>query len=145
MSPAVVLLVLRLLSALLLLAFLAAIAWLIYRDLQAAAAEVVAHQQQHGLLRLLGEKNGMAEETDTVFPLLTVTSLGRAANNTIVLDDNYASSEHVLVTRRGQHWWLEDLGSRNGTLLNDAPVEGATVVSAGDVITIGDTRLKIEL
>jgi pSer/pThr/pTyr-binding forkhead associated (FHA) protein len=45
---------------------------------------------------------------------------------------------------RGQQWWLEDLNSRNGTLLNDVPLHEATVVSPGDIITIGSTHLKIE-
>nr|MBP6804905.1 FHA domain-containing protein [Chloroflexota bacterium] len=41
--------------------------------------------------------------------------------------------------------WLEDLGSRNGTLLNGAPLVETAVISAGDVITIGGTDLKVEL
>jgi hypothetical protein len=141
MSLPITLLMLRLVGALLLLGFLGLLAWLIYRDLQATTDEVAAREQQHGFLHALG--NG---PTDPLrYPLLTVTSIGRAAHNTIVLEDNFASAEHALLARRGQQWWLEDLGSRNGTLLNDTPLHGASVVSAGDVITIGDTRLKIEL
>jgi hypothetical protein len=143
MSLPVILLLLRLIGALLLLAFLGYLAWLMARDLRATTDEVAARQQQHGFLRVLSD--GAPTDDNERYPLLTVTSLGRSAHNTIVLEDDYASAEHALVTRRGQQWWLEDLGSRNGTLLNDAPLHGATVVSAGDVITIGDTRLKIEL
>ena len=81
---------------------------------------------------------------DTLFPLSSVTSLGRSGGNTIVIDDSYASSEHALITLRGEQWWLEDLGSRNGTSLNDLPVNEAIVLSQGDIITIGDTQLKFE-
>ena len=50
----------------------------------------------------------------------------------------------LLAWRDGQ-WWLEDLGSRNGTVLNDAPLSDPTVISAGDVLTIGGVQLKLEL
>jgi pSer/pThr/pTyr-binding forkhead associated (FHA) protein len=81
---------------------------------------------------------------DTVFPLLPVTSIGRSAGNTIVLVDGYSSSEHALISRRNGQWYLQDQGSRNGTLLNDVPVADTAVVSAGDIIAIGGTRLKVE-
>jgi len=144
MELPVLLFILRLLSALLLLAFLGLIAWLIHQDLKATAAAAASQNRQHGLLRI------MANEADAgsigmTFPLLPVTSIGRSSSNNVVLDDSYASGEHALITRRGEHWWVEDLGSRNGMLLNDIPLQGAAVVTAGDVLTIGGTKLKIEI
>jgi pSer/pThr/pTyr-binding forkhead associated (FHA) protein len=49
-----------------------------------------------------------------------------------------------LLSLRGSQWWLEDLNSRNGTLLNDSPLETPTVVTMGDVVTIGNTQFKLE-
>ena len=74
-----------------------------------------------------------------------MTSIGRSSNNVIVLDDGYTSGQHSLITRRGKLWWLEDLASRNGTLLNDAVLTETAVLSTGDVITIGNIKLKLEL
>lgn len=144
MTSEVMLFLLRLLGALLLLGFLGVIAWLIYRDLRTTAA-VLAEQERHqGHLRVIAAENGNLA-VDALLPLLPVTSIGRASSNTIVLDDHYASSEHVLITRRSGQWWLEDLNSRNGTLLNEVTLQGAAaVVSAGDIITIGNTQLKVE-
>jgi hypothetical protein len=144
MSPPEILLLLRLLSAALLLAFLGTIAWLIYHDMKITAAELSDRQRQYGYLRVIGNESD-APPVGTLFPLLPMTSIGRAPSNTIVLDHGYTSAEHALLTRRGRQWWLEDLGSRNGTLLNESPLEEAAVVSAGDTITIGDVKLKIEL
>ena len=62
----------------------------------------------------------------------------------MVLNNGYASGEHALLSWRGGQWWLEDLGSRNGTLLNEAPLTDTAVVSAGDVISVGGTQLKLE-
>jgi len=137
------LLALRLLSAALLLGFLGLMAWLIYQDLRLTAVALEHQHRPQGHLRVVSsEKESLAVET--LFPLLPITSIGRSTNSTIVLDDGYVSGEHALIIQRGRQWWVEDLGSRNGTLLNDMPLTEAAVVSAGDIITIGNIQLKIE-
>jgi pSer/pThr/pTyr-binding forkhead associated (FHA) protein len=50
-----------------------------------------------------------------------------------------------LLSWKEEQWWLEDQGSRNGTLLNGTRIVDPTVVSTGDVIGIGRTELKLEL
>ena len=144
MTAPVILFLIRLLSALLLLGFLGTIAWLIYQDTRLAATMMSQQAEPLGYLRVT--QDGSSSLTvGTLYPLLPLTTIGRAANSTVVIDNNYTSGEHALLTRRGGQWWLEDLGSRNGTLLNSLPLQEAVVVSAGDLITIGDTQLKIEL
>lgn len=140
MEPALILFLLRLLAALLLLGFLGGIGWLMFRDIRIAQSLVAERERQYGTIRVLDEDEG----SELVYPLLPVTSLGRASSNNIVLGDHYASGEHALLMLRGRQWWLEDLNSRNGTLLNGEPLEEMTIVSPGDIITIGSTRLKLE-
>jgi pSer/pThr/pTyr-binding forkhead associated (FHA) protein len=84
-------------------------------------------------------------EVGAVFPLLPITSFGRAPANTVHLPDSFASSHHALLTLRTGRWWLEDRGSRNGTTLNGQLVESSTVVSAGDLIGVGRVEFKVEL
>ena len=81
----------------------------------------------------------------TTFPLQPITSIGRSPANTILIPDTYASAQHTLLTWREGQWWLEDRGSRNGTVLNDVRINGPTVVSAGDIIGVGRTQLKLEV
>jgi pSer/pThr/pTyr-binding forkhead associated (FHA) protein len=138
MSLPILLLVLRLVGALLLLAFLAFILWLIYLDLRNVARAAAVQDEPYGLLRQLDGDAGL------VFPLAAVTSIGRAPGNNIVLEDDYVSNEHALLMLRGKQWWVEDLNSRNGTLLNGEPLNGATIISAGDVLTVGGSQLKLE-
>jgi len=142
MNQALLLFALRLLSGAILIAFLAVIAWLIYKDLR-LSANAAQYQRTDGHLRVIDSEIG-GLEIDTLIPLYPVTSIGRAQSNTIVIEDSYVSSEHVLITHRGKQWWLEDMGSRNGTLLNDIPLTEPAVLSAGDVIGVGGTRLRVE-
>lgn len=144
MDPALILFILRLLSAALLLAFVGAIGWFIYRDIQLATRSLPEAQRSYGSLRVIATNSANLAEGST-FPILPVTGIGRASSNTIVVDDDYVSSEHALLSLRGSQWWLEDLNSRNGTLLNEVPLETATVVTIGDVVTIGNTQFKLEL
>jgi len=144
MTAELVLLIFRVVSGLLLLAFLGGLAWLIYRDMQITAAAIAEQERPYGRLRIIANE---AENppVNTTYALLPITSIGRAASNTIVLPDGYASAEHALIIRRQGQWWLEDQGSRNGTLLNEVVVQKAGVISAGDVIAVGGTLLKLEL
>lgn len=139
----VLLLALRLLMAVLLYAFLAAVLLMLWRDLQQATVGHEAIRSSGQLVVLRAEDSELAE--GTVFALQPVTSIGRAPTNTITIPDSYASAQHALLTLKEGQWWLEDRDSRNGTLLNSARINEATVVSAGDIIGIGRTELKLEL
>jgi pSer/pThr/pTyr-binding forkhead associated (FHA) protein len=144
MDPLIILFLLRIVAAVLLLGFLGLVAWLIYQDLHLTRAVLAMQQQVTGGLRVVKSESG-EPVVDTVYALRPLTSIGRAKSSTILLDDGYVSSEHVLITQRYGQWWLEDLGSRNGTLLNGAPLVETAVLSAGDIVTIGGTELKVEL
>lgn len=144
MTLELILLIFRALSGLLLLGFLAGIAWLIYRDMQVMTAAIAEQERPYGRLRIIANEAELPV-VNTTYVLLPITSIGRAASNTIVLPDGYASAEHALIIRRQGQWWLEDQGSRNGTLLNDAPVQTSAIISVGDVIAVGGTHLKLEL
>jgi pSer/pThr/pTyr-binding forkhead associated (FHA) protein len=139
----VLLLALRILLTILLYAFLAAVLLILWRDLRQATAdgEITRPGGQLVVLHAPDEKLAVG----VAFPLQPVTSIGRSPINTIPLPDTYASAQHTLLTWREGQWWLEDQDSRNGTLLNDTRIGGPTVVSAGDVIGVGRTKLKLEL
>ncbi len=72
--------------------------------------------------------------------LATVNSLGRHPNNSIQLLDRIVSKEHCIVELRGSRWVLRDLGSLNGTYVNEQRVAGESFLSHGDQIALGNTR-----
>lgn len=70
-------------------------------------------------------------------------TLGRApACSFCVPDDSFVSSTHARVWRRDGQVWVEDLGSTNGTFLNERRLDGPTVIRPGDRLRMGKTVLE---
>jgi hypothetical protein len=79
-----------------------------------------------------------------VYPLTGEVSVGRSPGCSISLpDDTFVSQVHARVFHRGGEWWLEDLGSTNGTYLNDERVRSAVVVRSGDRLQFGQTVTEL--
>ncbi len=79
------------------------------------------------------------------FDLFGGISLGRSADADVRLDDRYASGFHARVFSRGGGYFVEDLNSTNGTLLNSQELHGEAELRPGDVIRIGDTEFRFEV
>ncbi len=145
MSTALILLLLRLVSALLLLALLIALFAIIWREYRALSTHVDTRRRRYGFLAVLRDIDGHTVKTGEKYPLLPLTSMGRAPTNTIPINDTFASGEHALLAMRNGQWWLEDRQSRNGTLLNDLPVTEPMIITDGDIITIGQIKFRLEM
>jgi hypothetical protein len=144
MSLHLVLLILRLVSAALLLTFFAVLIWFLYQDIRLNTKSDLELDSPGGQLVVV-QSGSSATETGAKIPLRAIVSIGRAPDNVLVVDDEFASTRHAIVYHRENLWWLEDQTSRNGTLLNEHPVDEATVLTQGDLITIGKTTLRFEL
>jgi hypothetical protein len=70
-------------------------------------------------------------------------SFGRSSDSTVVLDDPYVSDRHARVYLEGDDWLISDLGSTNGTLLNQTKVTVPTPIAAGDQVRIGRTVVEV--
>jgi serine phosphatase RsbU (regulator of sigma subunit) len=70
--------------------------------------------------------------------------LGRSSKADLVVADPYISRLQARLFRENGRWFIEDLGSRNPTLLNGRPLEGATLLAPGDVLQISETRVSVE-
>ena len=70
-------------------------------------------------------------------------TIGRAEDSTLVITDDYASARHARLVPRAGQWFVEDLGSTNGTYLDRAKVTGPTPVPLGVPIRIGRTSLEL--
>jgi len=70
-------------------------------------------------------------------------TIGRAEDSTLVITDDFASARHARLVPRDGQWFVEDLGSTNGTYLDRGKVSGPTPVPLGVPIRIGRTSLEL--
>ena len=70
-------------------------------------------------------------------------TIGRAEDSTLVITDDFASARHARLVPRDGNWFVEDVGSTNGTYLDRGKVSGLTPVPLGVPIRIGRTSLEL--
>jgi pSer/pThr/pTyr-binding forkhead associated (FHA) protein len=70
------------------------------------------------------------------------TTMGRESDNRVVIADDSVSGKHAVLQRDGKAWVLRDLGSTNGTRVNDRDLSGTIKLKSGDVIELGRVTLR---
>jgi FHA domain len=125
------------------------------KDLRRTAAPAPDATGLHGA-PLLGGDAGSADDAWLVverggglkpgsrFDLFGGLSIGRSGEADVQIEDRYASGLHARIYAHGGHFYLEDLKSTNGTLLNDEALAGEAELVPGDLIRIGDTEFRFE-
>lgn len=99
----------------------------------------------YGRLKVLQPGSDPNLAAGSVLNLKSTTRIGADKHNDIVLVDRFVSSKHLRLRWDGLAWWLEDLNSRNGTLVNHQswPPGQPGIVPMGSVITIGDVVVEL--
>lgn len=138
MSSSVILLLLRVLIALALYAFLGWGLWTLWRDLR---------RQSQGLgpapvppLRLLLTSEAGARPRRFTQPEFTI---GRDLANELCIDDPTVSSRHARLAFRQGQWWVDDLHSTNGTFINSESVTTPLVLASGDERRLGQVTFQV--
>ena len=70
-------------------------------------------------------------------------TIGRAPECELLIDDTYVSSQHARIFGKNGAWYVEDLGSTNGTFVNDQKLAAPAMVQPGDKIRMGTTVLEL--
>jgi hypothetical protein len=92
---------------------------------------------------LVAERGGGLER-DQRFDLIGGLSIGRSTDADVRISDRYASGIHARLFERGGRYFVEDMNSTNGTLLNGATLKGEAELIDGDTVQIGDTEFRLE-
>ena len=138
---------LRVLAAVLLYAFLAVAVYAVWRDVRAATREREARLTDPTppvawlSVAAVGDP-ALPLAVGQTFQVAAPITLGRDRSNQIVLPDECVSARHARIERADGEWILTDLGSRNGTRLNNLPVTRPTALANGDVSQIGAVELR---
>jgi pSer/pThr/pTyr-binding forkhead associated (FHA) protein len=72
-------------------------------------------------------------------------SIGRNLDNFIVINDPYSSNFHTLIERKGKKHYIADMGSKNGTVLNDRIIEKTVRLKPGDIIRTGNAVFRFDI
>ncbi len=81
----------------------------------------------------------------TILPLGSSSVLvGRSPSCTLVLDDDYSSSRHARLYPQADSWYVEDLGSTNGTFVGEHRITGPTPVPTGTSVRVGRSVLELQ-
>jgi hypothetical protein len=142
--------ILRLLLLLLQLAFLGLLylvlmrfAGSLLRDLRSAEQAQLASRSGIGRLSVLESPEDEPPAGSTI-ALGPINSIGRNVNNTIYVEDDFASATHAMLTFRGRSWFVEDQGSTNGTYVNGHRIDRPVALSFGDELTVGRVRMRLD-
>jgi pSer/pThr/pTyr-binding forkhead associated (FHA) protein len=137
---AVLLMLLRVALAVTLYAFLGWVLFTIWRDLKNQVGQLAVSQVMP--VRLSFETEEGLQELHLSIPEIT---LGRDPGNDCLLNDKTVSNRHARLSFHHQQWWLEDLGSTNGTFLNQEAITSPMIVTSGDQITCGKINVAIQV
>lgn len=142
-------LVMKIVFLLLLYLFLLLTVGLIYRDLALAAAgdekkkqSSVREAPSASLFRLVILESPGKQKGD-FFKLNRSLTIGRDSSCDIVLKDRAVSARHARIDKQGDQFFLEDLGSSNGTFVGNEQISEQVSLKAGDRIRIGQTLLEL--
>lgn len=135
----IVLLGLRILAALALYAFVGGALYLLWRSLRSDAQSVSSSAVIP--IDLLVSLPG---DADRLFHYSQASiAIGRDPQCDLVLQDGTVSARHAILSYHHAQWWVDDLVSTNGTLLNNELLQTPTVVVNGDTIKCGQISLTI--
>jgi pSer/pThr/pTyr-binding forkhead associated (FHA) protein len=113
------------------------------KDLRGAEEAQIASRSGIGRLSVL-ESPEDEPPVGTTIALGPINSIGRNVNNTIYVEDDFASTNHAMLTFRGRSWYIDDQGSTNGTYVNGHRIERPVALSFGDELTVGRVRMRLD-
>ncbi|HWQ47064.1 MAG TPA: FHA domain-containing protein [Longilinea sp.] len=134
----ILVLALRIVVAVCLYAFFGWALWILWRELRLHAQLTAERHIPALILRL--ENADPQDYRRFTSPLAMI---GRDSMCDFILRDETISAQHARLSYHHNQWWLEDIGSMNGTFINEEPVSVPTVVMDGDLVRCGQVMLEI--
>lgn len=118
--------------------------WVVMRSALGSLRQAApASDVQRPLLLALVEPGASSLEPGAQLELREASVVGRAAPSAVVLNDPAVSAQHARLEPTSRGWQVSDLGSTNGTRVNDRPVSGAVRLRKGDALAVGPIRFEV--
>lgn len=119
---------------------------MVYHTANQARLPVAPGQLSPGRLKVLNSGSDLRLLPGGVLPLRPETRLGAEADNDIILGDQFVSAHHARLRWDGAAWWLEDLGSTNGSTINGrrCPPRIPQAVPDGARLNLGNMVFELQ-
>ena len=135
----IIFLILRILIAAALYAFLGWALWLIWTSLRRQSDKQAESELPAITLTQAGEPPNVFHFSRPE------VGIGRQPGSDLQLDDASISARHARLVYRSGQWWVEDLHSRNGTFVNGERISTALALASGDELGFGGVALEVEV
>jgi pSer/pThr/pTyr-binding forkhead associated (FHA) protein len=147
--PPIVLTTLKILFLALLYVFIARAVRIVYLDLvgprvpkpQSGRPRSTGTRRRGGTPRVITVTE--ADKPVRTFKLDAEVTFGRSESSVVQLDDTYVSTLHARIFAKDGTWFVEDLGSTNGTYLNRVKVTSPSPIAVGDEVRVGKTIVEV--
>jgi len=137
---AIIVFILRLLFILLAYLFLGWMGYTIFSDLRYTHKS--ARNEQPCPITLLSQSGNQSQEKKLIRPEIII---GRDPACDFILNEETISLRHCKLHFHHKHWWVEDLGSTNGTKLLNQPITTPTIITHNDELQLGQVTLSIKI
>jgi len=120
--------------------FIGLIYYFLFNFLKVMIADLMSANQQ------LANETGyylLSVDNNIEYPIYPQTTVGRAQDSDIIIDDPFMSSKHALITKRGRKLFIQDLNSTNGTIVNGKKIRRTKMLKENDEIIIGSKKMII--
>jgi hypothetical protein len=115
---------------------------IMYKDIKSGGKKKVIRKKSLGLEVLETGENSILK-TGGIIPIQGELTIGRKNSNMLVLDDQFVSGNHVRIFIKNTDYMIEDLGSTNGTEVNEKRLEERAILGVGDEIKVGSALFKV--
>lgn len=115
---------------------------IMYKDIKNGGARKVTVEKTIGL-EILRTGDNEEIKKGAIVPVRRGISIGRKNDNNLILNDSYVSGHHAKIYLKNGEYYLEDMASTNGTLLNNLALKGKTTLRIGDEIKIGSSLFRV--
>jgi hypothetical protein len=114
--------------------------WIIWQDLRSQSKQIIKRLRPPISIKFLSVVE--LPEDEQLFTQQQVF-IGRDPSCECMIPHETVSSRHSRIFYEQGQWWLEDMESRNGTFLNQNPVDTATVLTSGDEVRCGEVIFNV--
>jgi pSer/pThr/pTyr-binding forkhead associated (FHA) protein len=115
---------------------------IMYKDIKGGGKKKSAKKNAFGLEVLQAGENSILRKGG-IIPIQGELKIGRKNTNHLILEDQFVSGNHVRIFLRNTDYMIEDMGSTNGTKVNDERLEERAILRVGDEIQVGSAVFKV--